>query len=181
MTDIDKLTEEQLARAEADFNDRQAARTLADEGHLSTAGVQRVSFATLQTLAQSGRPLAEAFAGKPIPFNAIQLYRTFLQRRCLGYSLGAKAASTEEIAARDVGPYRFEVELDEDAAFLMIHIGQAELPQVITFLRDDGRQELISLPKPVEGVVQVGLSRHEQQWRSLQELLASPETAIYIF
>lgn len=181
MIDIDKLTEEQLASAEADFNDRQAARMLADEERQSERSGQGVSFATLQELAQNGRPLAEAFAGKPIPFNAIQLYRTLLQRRSLGYSLGAKAASTEEIAARDVGPYRFEIELDDDAAFLMIHIGKAELPQVITFLRDDGRQELLSLPKPVEGVVQVGLSRHEQQWRSLQELLASPETAIYIF
>ncbi len=181
MIKLQKPTDEQWEIAEKAFMDRQAARQLADES-VAVSREKAVSIAQIGKALGAGKSPAALFASssRPIPMNALRFCRALLASTSLASSLQARAASTEGDFDRDVGPYRMEINFEDDAVFLMIELGNAPAPRSVIFLHDDGRHEGIELAEPIQGFIQMGISRADELGRRLIALLKDPETAIYL-
>lgn len=181
MIETKRLSQDDWAEIEARFTERQAGRKLIEESR-DTAQGGALSFARLIEAAQRGTSPAALMAGGagPIPLNAVRVFRALLARNSLGYSQQARAASSEGAIAREVGAYRIEVAFEDDATFVMIDVGGEAVPHSALFLHDDGRHGQLSLPDPVEGMIQIGLSHAHSESRELIELLKDADTSIYL-
>jgi esterase/lipase superfamily enzyme len=108
------------------------------------------------------------------------LYRSLLAQLSLAASEHARAASTDGPIERDLGPYRMELVLEDDAAFMMIDLNDQPAPRSCVLLHDDGRHSSFDLSEPVANTIQYGISRHDPQNAELIELLKDPVTSIYL-
>ncbi|MGI9386623.1 MAG: hypothetical protein ACR2OX_04270 [Methyloligellaceae bacterium] len=181
MKDMKTLNAREWARAESTFVDGQAARTLFDEAHETADSQRTLSVSKLRDAVRQGQAVTSLFqSGEPIPMNVLRIYRGLLEHGSLAVSDQARAASAGTVMARDIGPYRLEVEVETDAAFLIIELGAEHPPKSMTLLHEDGRQEKIDLPDPIDGIVQIGISKSDGRQGPVLDLLRDPQTAIYL-
>ena len=68
--------------------------------------------------------------------------------------------------------------MEDDALFIMISLDGKTPPQSMFLLHEDGRNQMVSLPAPVDDMIQEGLSRKGKDNARLVELLLDPVTSI---
>ena len=180
--------DKQWDKARDVFIDRMSSRQLFDETRLldetgmleeglSPEETRPLSIGQIRAMIAGGAtPFAEATA--PVPIGAIRLYRAFLAREGLAFSRHARAASSDLVSRRIIGDYELELVMEDDALFIMISLDGKTPPQSMFLLHEDGRNQMVSLPAPVDDMIQEGLSRKGKDNARLVELLLDPVTSI---
>lgn len=173
---------EAVERARAAFAERQSATVLAEpDAELETGPDARA--VDLRAFLAGDR----GAAGSVVPFGLIALQRRRLRAHARGHSAVARAASTIEDVAREVGPFRLELIEESDAAFVLVRPrdgngeGDGPLPSRLDLINEPSGLSLgFDLPEPVGGVVQLGLPLGTPDGRLALEALRDPRTELFL-
>lgn len=180
---ISSLSAGQLEQAGASFIERQAARSLGRADAHTAAGRRDTIRAVRRVLTGAADPRSVLLGLEIVPIEVLGLVRELLARQSAAASLQARAASSSDGVRRDAGDFELSLIEDEDVTFVIIDLGEELLlvpPTRMTLLGADGAVMDIDLPAPVDAAIQIGIARAHPRHREQVDLLADPQTSIFL-
>ncbi|RAH97726.1 hypothetical protein DLJ53_28185 [Acuticoccus sediminis] len=158
-----------------DYIDRLAAATLVAEADEAGPGN-----ALPVSSIVSGALAADGTGPSVIPIGALPLYRALRASQAVVASPMARAAATGVDQERTVGGVTLRTVHEEDVTWLVIELGDTEVPVTLELVGPEGNVVRLPLDPPIDGVQQVGFSRSTFAGREAIALLENPSTAIFL-